>query len=73
MKYGSSWKVQSPCLGCADRFVGCHSKCDRFTAYQQELSEFKNEMIKRKTAEETVDEYVTKAQIKNSRKKKYER
>lgn len=28
--------MKSPCLGCTERAVGCHSKCDRYIAYDEE-------------------------------------
>ena len=29
-------KAISPCYGCLDREIGCHSDCLRYKAYQQE-------------------------------------
>lgn len=26
-------KHQSPCMGCTERCIGCHSKCERYTEY----------------------------------------
>lgn len=27
---------KSPCLKCPDRYVGCHSKCERYIAFRTE-------------------------------------
>lgn len=33
--------MRSPCFGCKDRYMGCHSKCDRYAAYRAALEEEK--------------------------------
>lgn len=33
--------IKSPCLNCADRAVGCHGKCERFSEYRGYLSGLK--------------------------------
>lgn len=33
--------VKSPCLGCAERTLGCHSQCKKFNAYKQKVEEVK--------------------------------
>lgn len=30
-------KPQSTCRDCKDRYVGCHSKCERYIEYRKEL------------------------------------
>lgn len=30
--------VDCPCKGCQDRAVGCHSSCDAYTEYTNELT-----------------------------------
>ena len=29
--------MMSPCKDCPDRFVGCHSKCERYQAYSDKV------------------------------------
>jgi len=29
-------KLKSPCFKCKERFVGCHSKCERYKKYRSE-------------------------------------
>lgn len=31
--------IQSPCLNCSDRKVGCHSKCDKYLKFVKEKDE----------------------------------
>ena len=30
-------RVESPCLGCNDRIVSCHSNCNKYVEYRQTL------------------------------------
>lgn len=32
-----SWKPNSPCFKCPDRYVGCHSSCAKYISYLQDL------------------------------------
>lgn len=73
MKFGSSWKIQSPCNGCSVRELGCHSKCDKYADYQNELFEYKKKVLRRKAEDEIVKGYVVKEQIKIARSKIWER
>lgn len=36
-----------PCRNCNDRFVGCHSNCDRYAQYRSDLND-RNNLIKAK-------------------------
>ena len=27
---------ETPCYGCGDRFVGCHSQCEKYKAFREE-------------------------------------
>lgn len=38
--------MQSPCKDCGRRVVGCHSACDDYSAYKQELTLYKAEESK---------------------------
>lgn len=40
--------IESPCLGCTDRAVGCHSRCDKYAAYRAEVDKVHAEKIKRR-------------------------
>lgn len=34
--------VNSPCKGCTDRCVGCHSKCEKYAEFKAELERLKS-------------------------------
>ena len=37
--------IYAPCKDCKDRFLGCHSKCDKYKDYKkrsEELNDMKN-------------------------------
>lgn len=77
MKFGSSWKIQSPCkplgVDCPKRALGCHAVCEDFADYKKRLAEFKRNIFARKNKEGIVDEFVAAPQIKYTHGKKYER
>lgn len=31
--------AQSPCKGCSERVLNCHSRCDKYKAYKRKLEE----------------------------------
>lgn len=33
-------RIHNQCLGCTDRYVGCHSKCEKYKAYKEEMAKF---------------------------------
>ena len=37
---------QSPCKDCEDRFLGCHSNCESYAAFQKKISTFNVNMRK---------------------------
>lgn len=41
--------VFSCCKGCEDRYVGCHSKCERYIKQTEEWNEIKKKVDKSKT------------------------
>lgn len=73
MKFGSSWKIHNSCFGCTERRIGCHGNCDKYKRYQDELSGFKSDIMKKKEKGDLVDGYITKSKIKNARSKLWER
>lgn len=44
--------MKQPCYNCPDREVGCHGKCERYTAYRAEIDALK---AKRKAEMDIVD------------------
>lgn len=40
-------RYKSPCQFCEDREVGCHSKCEKYAAFQIEVAKQREERMKR--------------------------
>lgn len=41
-------KPSSPCKDCPDRYVGCHSKCNKYIDYKLKLEKYKEEQREKK-------------------------
>lgn len=54
----------SPCKGCEDRVVGCHSVCERYITWKAERDELKKELTKIAMQEQEQND------IEKSRKKR---
>ena len=39
-------KVNSPCKDCKNRFLGCHSKCEGYKIYKEELTSLQEDLDK---------------------------
>jgi hypothetical protein len=37
---------KAPCLGCGDRFVGCHGLCDKYIKFNHECEIFRAEKLR---------------------------
>ncbi len=56
----------SPCLGCTDRYIGCHAKCKQYLAWCSEREKEKAKIWKAKAEED----YFAECAIKRTRRKK---
>lgn len=36
--------VKGYCLNCTERYLGCHSKCEKYKKYKKELAEYNNKV-----------------------------
>lgn len=36
-------KGSTPCYGCGDRIVGCHSSCEKYAEYHKKIAEIRKE------------------------------
>ena len=36
-------KGNTPCYGCGDRVVGCHSSCEKYAEYHKKITEMRKE------------------------------
>lgn len=34
--------MNAPCMNCSDRFIGCHSSCDKYSKYKTRSEEIQN-------------------------------
>ena len=60
---------QTPCIDCPDRFVGCHSKCERYAAWYAEWWEKKNNLRAAARAENDVVSFNYQSMLRQDRKK----
>ena len=56
----------SPCYGCEDRYVGCHSKCGKYIDFQSVHEEEKETIRKNKEKESARQGYMTSRQFANA-------
>lgn len=57
----------SPCLGCEERHLHCHSECEKYKAYKAILEEVKADARKRN------EEYMFNYELKREVMKRYDR
>lgn len=41
-------KPTAPCMGCSDKYIGCHGICDRYKAYTEANEKFKDSIRQQK-------------------------
>lgn len=54
----------APCKGCPDHCIGCHSGCDRYKQYREDLEVIKAKM----KAERDTDSVIIEASIDSGRR-----
>lgn len=40
--------INSPCKNCKERFVGCHSNCEKYNQFRKDLEEYKAKKVDKK-------------------------
>lgn len=71
-RYGHSSKNQPPCYQCLDREIGCHSNCEKYNDWRNELRDKKHkigEQINPKHCHYFKQKYSGMYAHKNSKKK----
>ena len=63
------WTRDSPCLGCGDRSVGCHGKCERYAQYKAEGLEDWKKRRDTYTAERNIEGYEVAKKVEMAKKK----
>jgi hypothetical protein len=48
-------KPQGTCKGCQERYVGCHSECEKYKEYKRQLALWRVELQKKNGAEWVAD------------------
>lgn len=56
-----------PCRDCTDRYVGCHSECEKYISARQNRTEVRKTVIKAYMDERIVEDYEIKQRIKSSK------
>lgn len=49
--------IQSPCKDCPDRYLGCHSHCEKFKVYEEDKSKMQYELRKQANKENGIIAY----------------
>lgn len=60
-------KPSAPCKECADRFVGCHSSCEKYDDWSKKEISQKDQIINEKVTENMKKERQIKSFIKKKR------
>ena len=71
---GNVAKELIPCYNngkdCEDRELWCHTKCEKWAAYQKEKMRRRKEITEKHSKEKLVEDYLVKEKIKNIKKRK---
>lgn len=57
-------KKDNPCKDCSDRFVGCHSNCERYLAWKKAYDEWSNKVFTERTKSRVLDKYLIDRRLK---------
>ena len=57
-------KPTPPCLDCPDREIGCHSRCEKYIQFRNDLDAHKAEIEDNLRIERMVDSYQAEAVLK---------
>ena len=47
----------APCLGCQERYPGCHGSCERYLEYQQSRKVYNYNISKKRNADRGADDF----------------
>ena len=53
--------IVAPCKDCTDRYLMCHSSCERYKNWKDEVDDIKEKAIKHRATEKMLDERRNKA------------
>ena len=61
--------MDGPCRLCAKRYPGCHSTCEAYISYTQELQEHKRQRAERNKLENDINGYIIQHYERSRRRK----
>lgn len=62
-------KRVAPCKGCTDRIVGCHSQCEQYKAFKDDMKAEQDKTKQAYVGEVAADDYVIKSTVRWRRKR----
>lgn len=57
-------RIKPPCFKCKDRTVGCHSSCEKYASFKEELDEIRGCATSENEKKRMLDDYVVNMKIK---------
>ena len=64
---------KSPCKLCQKRYLGCHSECDEYKDFKQDVENSKEMIAKRKAEITLVDDYKVESTNKMLKRNHYKK
>ena len=64
---------KSPCKLCEKRYLGCHSECDEYKEFKQEIEDSKEMIAKRKAEMTLIDDYKVESTYKSLKRNHYKK
>ena len=62
--------MRVPCKDCSDRFVSCHSSCDKYRSWKQDLDSIREKVLKEKMTNMMAEEFRQDSMLKMYKKHK---
>lgn len=56
-----------PCKNCANRLVGCHASCEKYTLFHEEREKQKTELRREYVGKIVAEDYEIKEKLKNKK------
>jgi len=62
-------KIDTPCHNCSDRHEGCHSDCEQYRSYKEQMNELHKAYCARKSEQSLFNAYISSRTKKSKFKK----
>lgn len=63
-------RIESPCLDCNNRHVGCHGECDKYLSYKIDITNHKTIVEDNKARDKVINSYKSESIMRMRKKKK---